>query len=171
MSEESRLGREQIETAYALKQIHRRRRGRVPVSRGSRADADNAMDKVMASLTNFASERERERRPAADSRCDAPKAARGHVAGARSTGTATSRSARRHARPRRARESCRREPQSLPDLRRDRRGSRFCRIAKDLNVTRSPAPRAAAVGDERSVRARAARLYRGRPVLGKTRWG
>jgi site-specific DNA recombinase len=61
MSEESRLGREQIETAYALKQI---------VDAGVRVffyledrerTLDSAMDKVMLSLTNFASEMERER--------------------------------------------------------------------------------------------------------------
>src|SRR3989441_1024469 len=61
MSEESRLGREQIETAYALKQI---------TDAGVRVffyleererTLDNAMDKVMLSLTNFASEMEREK--------------------------------------------------------------------------------------------------------------
>src|SRR5499433_1918738 len=61
MSEESRLGREQIETAYALKQI---------IDAGVRVffyleekerTLDSAMDKVMLSLTNFASEMERER--------------------------------------------------------------------------------------------------------------
>jgi site-specific DNA recombinase len=61
MSEESRLGREQIETAYALKQI---------MDAGVRVffyledrerTLDNAMDKVMLSLTNFAAEMEREK--------------------------------------------------------------------------------------------------------------
>ena len=61
MSEESRLGREQIETAYALKQI---------MDAGVRVffnledrerTLDSAMDKVMLSLTNFAAEMERER--------------------------------------------------------------------------------------------------------------
>src|SRR5215471_3748029 len=61
MSEESRLGREQIETAYALKQI---------MDAGVRVffyledrerTLDNALDKVMLSLTNFASEMEREK--------------------------------------------------------------------------------------------------------------
>src|SRR5712691_42520 len=61
MSEESRLGREQIETAYALKQI---------VDAGVRVffyledrerTLDSALDKVMLSLTNFASEMEREK--------------------------------------------------------------------------------------------------------------
>src|SRR5262249_22086729 len=61
MSEESRLGREQIETAYALKQI---------IDSGVRVffyledrerTLDSAMDKVMLSLTNFAAEMEREK--------------------------------------------------------------------------------------------------------------
>src|SRR5262249_8220299 len=61
MSEESRLGREQIETAYALKQI---------IDAGVRVffyledrerTLDSAMDKVMLSLTNFAAEMEREK--------------------------------------------------------------------------------------------------------------
>jgi DNA invertase Pin-like site-specific DNA recombinase len=61
MSEESRLGREQIETAYALKQI---------MDAGVRVffyledrerTLDNALDKMMLSLTNFAAEMEREK--------------------------------------------------------------------------------------------------------------
>jgi site-specific DNA recombinase len=61
MSEESRLGREQIKTAYALKQI---------MDAGVRVffyledrerTLDSAMDKVMLSLTNFAAEMEREK--------------------------------------------------------------------------------------------------------------
>src|SRR5712692_5880479 len=61
MSEESRLGREQIETAYALKQI---------MDAGVRVffyledrerTLDSALDKVMLSLTTFASEMEREK--------------------------------------------------------------------------------------------------------------
>ncbi len=61
MSEESRLGRESIETGYALKQI---------IDAGVRVffyledrerTLGNAMDKVMLSLTNFAAEMEREK--------------------------------------------------------------------------------------------------------------
>src|SRR5262245_46378620 len=61
MSEESRLGREQIETAYALKQI---------ITAGVRVfyyledrerTLESPTDKVMLSLTNFASEMEREK--------------------------------------------------------------------------------------------------------------
>ncbi len=61
MSEESRLGREQIQTAYALQQL---------MDAGVRVffyltdqerTLNTAMDKVMLSLTGFASEMERER--------------------------------------------------------------------------------------------------------------
>lgn len=61
MSEEARLGREQIETAYVLKQI---------IDAGVRVffyledrerPLDTALDKVMLSLTNFAAEMEREK--------------------------------------------------------------------------------------------------------------
>src|SRR5947208_6427131 len=61
MSEESRLGREQIATAYALQQI---------IDAGVRVffyledrerTLDSAMDKAMFSLTNFAAEVEREK--------------------------------------------------------------------------------------------------------------
>ena len=61
MSEESRLGRESIETAYALKQL---------VQAGVRVffyledrerTLDSPTDKVMLSLTTFADEMERER--------------------------------------------------------------------------------------------------------------
>ncbi|MCG3777233.1 MAG: hypothetical protein JW395_4109 [Nitrospira sp.] len=61
MSEESRLGREQIQTAYALKQI---------IDAGVRMffyledrerTLESALDKMMLSLTGFASEMERER--------------------------------------------------------------------------------------------------------------
>ena len=83
MSEESRLGREQIETAYVLKRI---------MDAGVRVffyledrerTLDSAMDKVMLSLTNFAAEVERER--ASQRVYDAAKqrAAAGRVAGAK----------------------------------------------------------------------------------------
>lgn len=83
MMEESRLGREQIETAYALKQI---------VSAGVRVYfyltdqervLETATDKVMLSLTNFAAEMEREK--AAQRTADAllRKARAGHVTGGR----------------------------------------------------------------------------------------
>lgn len=81
MSEESRLGREVIETGYVLKQI---------IDAGVRLffyledrerTLDSAMDKVMLSLTNFASEMERERGKQRTYDAMLHKAKAGHVTG------------------------------------------------------------------------------------------
>ena len=81
MSEESRLGREQIETAYALKQI---------MDAGVRVffyleDRErtlaSALDKMMLSLTGFASEMERERARQRTYDAMVRKAKAGHVTG------------------------------------------------------------------------------------------
>src|SRR6185503_12257117 len=61
MSEESRLGREQIETAYALKQITDAGVRVFFYLEDRERTLDTAMDKVMLSLTNFAAEMEREK--------------------------------------------------------------------------------------------------------------
>jgi DNA invertase Pin-like site-specific DNA recombinase len=81
MSEESRLGRESIETSYALKQI---------MDAGIRVfffledrerTLDNALDKVMLSLANFASEMEREKAKQRTYDAMLRKAKSGHVTG------------------------------------------------------------------------------------------
>ncbi len=81
MSEESRLGRESIETSYALKQI---------MDAGVRVffyledrerTLDNAMDKVMLSLANFSSEMEREKAKQRTYDALLRKAKAGHVTG------------------------------------------------------------------------------------------
>lgn len=81
MSEESRLGREQIETAYALKQI---------MDAGVRVffyledrerTLDSALDKMMLSLTGFASEVEREKAKQRTYDAMLRKAKAGHVTG------------------------------------------------------------------------------------------
>ena len=81
MSEESRLGREQIETAYALKQI---------MDAGVRVffyledrerTLDTPLDKVMLSLTGFAAEMEREKARQRTYDAMLRKAQAGHVAG------------------------------------------------------------------------------------------
>src|SRR5262245_41033054 len=61
MSEESRLGREQIETAYALKQITDAGVRVFFYLEDRERTLNSAIDKVMLSLTNFASEMEREK--------------------------------------------------------------------------------------------------------------
>src|SRR5436189_6326585 len=86
MSEESRLGREQIETAYALKQL---------VTAGVRVffyledrerTLDSPTDKVMLSLAGFADEMERERgrQRTTDARVRIARA--GHVTGGKADG-------------------------------------------------------------------------------------
>src|SRR5215475_8067210 len=83
MSEESRLGREQIETAYALKQL---------VTAGVRVffyledrerTLDSPTDKVMLSLTTFADELEREKARQRTYDAMLRKARAGHVTGGR----------------------------------------------------------------------------------------
>ena len=61
MSEESRIGREQIETAYALKQITDAGVRVFFYLADQERTLDNALDKVMLSLTNFSAEMEREK--------------------------------------------------------------------------------------------------------------
>lgn len=86
MSEESRLGREAIETAYALKQI---------VTAGVRVffyledrerTLDGATDKIMLSLATFADELERERARQRTYDAMSRKAKAGHVTGGRTFG-------------------------------------------------------------------------------------
>ena len=81
MSEESRLGREQIETAYAMKQI---------TDAGVRVffhledqerTLDSALDKVILSLTHFAGEMELERAKQRTYDAMLRKAKAGHVTG------------------------------------------------------------------------------------------
>lgn len=83
MSEESRLGREAIETAYALKQI---------VAAGVRVffyledrerTLDSPTDKIMLSLTSFADELEREKARQRTYDAMVRKARAGHVTGGR----------------------------------------------------------------------------------------
>lgn len=61
MSEESRLGREQIATAYALQQITDSGVRVFFYLNDQERKLDTAMDKMMASLTNFGAELEREK--------------------------------------------------------------------------------------------------------------
>ena len=80
MSEESRLGREQIETAYALKRITDSGVRVFLYLEGRERTLDSAMDKVMLGLTSFASEMERERARQRTHDALLKKARAGHVA-------------------------------------------------------------------------------------------
>ncbi len=81
MSEESRLGREAIETSYALKQIMDARVRVFFYLEDRERTLDNAMDKMMLSLANFASEMERERTGQRVHDALRKKARAGHVVG------------------------------------------------------------------------------------------
>ena len=61
MSEESRLGREQIKTAYALQQLTDSGVQIWFYLNDQQRKLNTAMDKIMGSLTGFASEIEREK--------------------------------------------------------------------------------------------------------------
>src|SRR5437762_3107615 len=83
MSEEARLGREAIETAYALKQLVQAG-VRVFFYLGDRERTlDSPTDKIMLSLTAFADELEREKARQRTSDAMLRKAKAGHVTGGR----------------------------------------------------------------------------------------
>lgn len=81
MSEESRLGREAIETAYALKQIMDAGVYVFFYLEDRERKLNSAMDKVMLSLVNYASETERERAKQRTYDAMLRKAKAGHVTG------------------------------------------------------------------------------------------
>jgi DNA invertase Pin-like site-specific DNA recombinase len=81
MMEESRLGREQIETAYALKQIMDADVRVFFYLEDRERTLDSAMDKVMLSLTTFAAEMEREKARQRTYDAMARKARAQHVTG------------------------------------------------------------------------------------------
>ena len=83
MSEESRLGREAIETAYALKQIITSGVRVFYYLDGRERTLDSPTDKVMLSLTAFADELEREKARQRTYDAMRQKAAAGHVTGGR----------------------------------------------------------------------------------------
>jgi site-specific DNA recombinase len=155
MSEESRLGREQIETAYALKQL---------VDAGVRVffyledrerTLGSATDKIMLSLTNFAAEMEREKARQRTRDAMHRKAARGHVAGGTVYGYRNVRLAHHVER-------------GIFEAVAGGRG--FARVAQALNADGIPGPRRRtwAMTGVRAIVFRD--LYRGRMVYGRTRW-
>ncbi len=182
MSEESRLGREAIETAYALKQL---------VTGGVRVffyledrerTLDSPTDKIMLSLTAFADELEREKARQRTYDAMARKARAGHVTGGRVFGynnveVQTPDGRRSHV-ERRINEGEAAIVRRIFDLCAGGKGMKA--IAKTLNADRVPAPRAQqgrptgwAPSSVREVLYRP--LYRGEIVWNKTQkrdaWG
>ncbi len=83
MMEESRLGREQFETAYLVKQIVRAGVRIFFYLNDRECMLDTALDKVMLSLTNFAADFEREKARQRTRDAMEHKAKAGHVTGGR----------------------------------------------------------------------------------------
>src|SRR5262245_32350970 len=83
MSEESRLGREAIETAYALKQLVQAGVRVFFYLTGSERTLDSPTDKILLSLTAFADELEREKARQRTYDAMIRKARAGHVTGGR----------------------------------------------------------------------------------------
>src|SRR4029434_1876809 len=81
MSEESRLGREQIETAYALKQLTDAGVRVFFYLEDRELTLDTAIEKVMLSLKGFGAEQEREKARQRTHDALLRKARAGHVAG------------------------------------------------------------------------------------------
>ena len=145
MSEESRLGREAIETAYALKQL---------VAAGVRVffyledrerTLDSPTDKIMLSLTAFADELEREKARQRTYDAMLRKAKAGHVTGGRVFGydNVEVLGAGRQALARRATGSTSPRPRSSGGFSRCRpRGYGMKAIAKTAERRRAPSPRA-----------------------------
>ncbi len=166
MSEESRLGREQIETAYALKQI---------MDAGVRVffyledrerTLDTALEKVMLSLTNFAAEMEREKARQRTRDALQRKAARGHVAGGTVYGYRNVRQAD-HV-------ELAIDPTEAAVVRRIfdaiAQGDGFARIAQAFNREGIPGPRGG-TWSMTGVRPIVFReTYRGHLLYGRTRW-
>ena len=83
MSEESRLGREAIETAYALKQLMQAGVRVFFYMEDRERTLDSPTDKIMMSLTTFADELEREKARLRVTDAMLRKARAGHVTGGR----------------------------------------------------------------------------------------
>jgi DNA invertase Pin-like site-specific DNA recombinase len=172
MSEESRLGRESIETGWTLKKL---------IDAGVRVfyyledrerTLDGALDKMMMQLTSFASEMERERGRQRTRDAMVRKARRGHVAGGKVYGyrnvEVLAGGVRDHVRREIA-------PEEAAIIRRiyerAAAGHGYSRTAKALNADGVASPacgRGWATGGVREILFR--ELYRGRVVYGKTRW-
>ncbi len=168
MSEESRLGREAIETAYALKQL---------VQAGVRVffyledrerTLDSPTDKIMLSLTAFADELEREKARQRTYDAMARKARHLHVTGGRTFGydkvdVLGADGIRSHV-ERRINEAEAAVVRRLLELCAD--GTGLTRITKTLNAEGVPSPRHNAGGRRRGPRASCVRSCGGRSTRG-----
>jgi site-specific DNA recombinase len=173
MSEESRFGREQIETAYALKQVTDAGVRVFFYLEDRERTLGNATDKVMLSLANFAAEMEREKARQRTRDAMERKARHGHVAG----GTVYGYRNREVLGPTGTRDHVERDiaPDEANVVRRIfgevAAGRGFSRIAAVLNRDGIPSPRRGRGGGRSGVRELIKRdLYSGTIGWGKTRW-
>jgi site-specific DNA recombinase len=167
MSEESRFGREQIETAWSFKQITD---GGVRVFfylEDRERTIGTATDKVMFALTNFAAEMEREKARQRTRDAMQRRARQGHVAGGCVYGYTNVRKDGFVDRVI--------EPTEAGIIRRIfaaiAAGRGYARVAQALNADRIPGPRPGRGWAMTCVREMVWRdLYRGCLIYGKTRW-
>ena len=152
MSEESRLGREAIETSYALKQILDAGVRVLYYLEDRERTLDSATDKVLLAVTSFASELERERAQQRTHDALLRKARAGHVTGGRVYGYTNVEVTAPGPDGRPTRQYVTRElhPEQAPIVRRlftrCAEGWGFTRIAKQLNAEGVPPPRPGAAG-------------------------
>lgn len=169
MSEESRLGREAIQTGYALQQIIDAGARVYYYLDGKERTLGNATDKVMLALSGFGAELEREKARLRTRDAMVGKARKGHVTGGRVYGY----------------RNLPRQSEGAPVLREVDKaqakvvrrifeevaaGRGFGRIARSLNADHIPGPRGNgwAMTAVREIALR--ELYVGRVVYGRTRW-
>ncbi len=170
MSEESRLGREQIETAYALKQITDASVRVFFYLEDRERTLDSALDKVMLSLTGFAAEMERERAKQRTFDAMLRKAKAGHVTGGKVFGydnrEVLSTEGRRLHVLRAVNDDQAAVVRRIFNMFDDRMG--LSRIAKQLNEEQIPAPRTSLGWCPTAIREILLRpLYRGTVVWGE----
>ena len=177
MSEESRLGRESIETAYALKQLVQAGVRIFFYMEDRERTLDSPIDKVMLSLTAFADELEREKASQRTHDAMVRKAEAGHVTGGRVFGYDNERTKAGPVR----RVINQREADVVRDIyRRYVEGHGMRTIARQLNAEVAPCPKPYqgrpagwAPSSTREILYRP--LYRGEVVWNKTRkrnsWG
>jgi site-specific DNA recombinase len=167
MSEESRLGRESIETGWTLKKITDAGVRVFYYLEDRERTLGTSMDKVMMHLSTFAAEMEREKAVQRTRDAMRRKAERGHVAGGRVYGYDNQRVGdhiERMINPGQA-DVVRRIFREIAE------GRGFTRVAKGFTAEGIPSPYPGRGWAATGVREMVFRdLYRGQQVYGKTRW-
>jgi site-specific DNA recombinase len=167
MSEESRLGRESIETGWTLKKITDAGVRVFYYLEDRERTLGSSMDKVMMHLSTFAAEMEREKAVQRTRDAMRRKAERGHVAGGRVYGYDNQRVGdhiERVINPAQA-DMIRRIFREIAE------GRGFTRVAKGFTAEGIPSPHPGRGWAATAVREMVFRdLYRGQQVYGKTRW-